>query len=133
MTDQEKFKFHVPKEGFNPGHIMAEINRAYEGINDLTDQLYNSNGVRISKERYILIKDYHRAAKQTLLAYRGGPPIGKLTDEQQMQILVMINDVLSGKRECVQFQLNRDCNGIKEVFSSKNFPFTQINQIGSEK
>jgi len=112
---------------------MAEINRAYEGINELTDQLYNSNGVRISKERYLLIKDYHSAAKQTLLAYRGGPPIGRLTNDQQREILSMVNEVLDGKRECVQFQLNRGCDGIKEVFSSKNFPFAHESQKGSEK
>jgi hypothetical protein len=123
--DPDKLRFHSTEEGFNPGYVMGEINKLYENAQNLTDLLYNSNGVRISKERYVNIKDLLNAAKQVTIAYRGGPPIGRLTTDQQREILIMVNEVLDGKRECVQFQLNRGCDGIKEVFSSKLFPFNR--------
>jgi hypothetical protein len=126
--DPDKLRFHSAEEGFNPGYVMGEINRAYENAQNLTDLLYNSNGVRISKERYVNIKDLLNAAKQVTIAYRGGPPIGRLTTDQQRDILSMVNEVLEGKRECVQFQLNRGCDGIKEVFSSRNFLFQHKQQ-----
>lgn len=58
-----------------------------------------------------------------MLAYRDQEPTGRLSNEQQQEILVMFDDILRGKREAVQSQLNRGCNGVKEAFLVKEFLF----------
>jgi hypothetical protein len=123
MMDREKIKQYSSKEGFNPGYIVAEFRKLLEDLKDMTDIIFNSKAMRMSDERYNNSKDYLNAFEKTMLAYRDQEPIARLTPDQQRQILVMVDDVLKGKRECVQFQLNRGCNGLKEVFSSKVFPF----------
>ena len=121
--DRDKIKFNSSEEGCNPGYILSEFRKVLENLKDMTDIIFNSNAMRMSKERYQNSKDYLQAFESTMLAYRDQEPIGRLTPDQQRQILVMVDDILKGKRECVQFQLNRGCNGLKEVFSSKVFPF----------
>jgi hypothetical protein len=125
--DPDKIRFFSTEENFNPGIVMTEINRKYDDIHNLTDLLANSNGVRISKQRKVLNQDLIKAAKQVLIAFRG-ERIGRLSSDQQREILMMIDEMMDGKRECVQFQLNRGCDGIKEVFSSRVFLFTHKQQ-----
>jgi hypothetical protein len=125
--DPDKIRFFSTEENFNPGIVMTEINRKYDDIHNLTDLLANSNGVRISKQRKVLNQDLIKAAKQVLIAFRG-ERIGRLSTEQQREILVMMDELMDGKRIGVQFQLNRACDGIIEVFSSKNFLFQHKQQ-----
>jgi hypothetical protein len=125
--DPDKIRFYTTEENFNPGLVMKEINQTYDNAHDLTDLLAKSNGVRISKQRQVLNQDLLRAAKQVLIAYRGST-IGELDNGQQREILMMVKEVSEGKRECVQFQLTRGCDGIKEVFSSKLFLFNHKQQ-----
>ncbi|MCS5491762.1 hypothetical protein [Algoriphagus limi] len=123
MYDREKMKYHTSEEGFNPGYIVGTFKRLLEELKEITSMIYTSKAMRMSKERYQNSQDYLKAYEKTMLAYSDIEPIGRLTTDQQRKILVMIDDVLKGKRECVQFQLNRSCNGLKEVFSNTEFFF----------
>ncbi len=123
--DREKIRVAATEKDFNPGYVLSQFMELLSSLNETTDLIYNSNGIRMSKERYQNSKDYLKAYEKTMLAFRDTEAIGRLTTDQQREILVMVNEVLEGKREAVQFQLNRGCNGIKEVFSSKVFNFKQ--------
>jgi hypothetical protein len=126
--DPDRIRFSSSEEGFNPGYVLGTFKELLTNLKDITDVIFKSNAIRMSKERYTSSQDFLKAYEKTMLAYRDVEPIGKLTTEQQRQILVMVNDVLAGKRECVQFQLNRGCNGIKEIFSNRNFEFQDKQQ-----
>jgi hypothetical protein len=125
MKESEKLKFHSSEEGFNPGYVVGTFRKLVSDLREATETIFTSKAMRMSKERYQNSQDYLNAFEKTMLAYRDQEPIGRLTNDQQRKILVMIDDVLKGKRECVQFQLNRGCNGLKEVFSSEVFPFKE--------
>ena len=120
--EPDRLRFHSTEEGFNPGYVVGVFRKLVTDLSEATDTIYTSKAMRMSDERYHNSKDYLNAFEKTMLAYRDQEPIGRLTPDQQRQILVMVDDILKGKRECVQFQLNRGCNGLKEVFSSKVFP-----------
>lgn len=120
--DPDKIRFHTSEEGYNPGYVVGSFRKMVSDLFGFTDTIYNSQAMRMSKERYQNSKSMLVAFEKTMLAFDDTkPPIGRLTSQQQQQILVMVDDVLKGKRECVQFQLNRGCNGITEVFSRKEF------------
>lgn len=121
--DPEKIRFFSSEKGFNPGYVMQQFRDSFDQLDEMTDLLYNSNGVRMSKERYRASKGYLKAYQKTMMAFRDTEPIGRLTTDQQREILVLVNEVLEGKRECVQFQLGRGCEGITEMFSGKYFEF----------
>lgn len=126
--DPDKTRFHSTEEGYNPGYVVGSFRKLVRDLLDVTDTIHTSKAMRMSKERYQTSKSLLRAYEKTILAYDDGkPPIGRLSTLQQQQILVMLDDVLKGKRQVVQFQLNRDCNGITEIFSSKEFS-TQTEQ-----
>lgn len=119
--DPDKLRFHSTEEGFNPGYVLGSFRKAISNLRDAMEIIVNSRAMRVSKERVNLSRDYLTAFETTMLAYRDAKPIGKLNTEQQRKILCMVEDVLNGKRECVQFQLNRGCDGIKEIFSNQVF------------
>lgn len=119
--DPDQLRFHSTEEGFNPGYVLGSFRRALTALRDVTHIIVSSRHFRIGKERITLSQDYLNAFETTMLAYRDAEPIGNLSKEQQRKILVLVDDVLKGKLECVQFQLNRNCDGIKEVFTSEVF------------
>lgn len=121
--DPDKTRFHSTEEGYNPGYVVGSLRKQIADLGDMVDLIYKSNAMRISKERYHSSKDYLNAFETTMLAYRDSEPIGRLTNEQQREILVMVDDVLKGKRECVHFQISKSGNALREVFSSKIFEF----------
>jgi hypothetical protein len=98
---------------------LIMINKGCEDLNDIIDKVSKDRGINISDNRAEIAKDMVNAARTTMLAYNDAFRPGKLTTAQQRVILQMVDDVLTGKREAVQFQLNRNCDGIKEVFSRK--------------
>lgn len=122
--DPDKTRFFTTEENFNPVYLVGSFRKLVEGMRDFTETVFTtsgSRGLRISKERYQSAKDYLRAFEITMMAYQEGNSIGRLSTDQQREILCMVDDLLKGKREAVQFQLNRSGNGIREVFSSKVF------------
>jgi hypothetical protein len=123
--DPDRLRFHSTEEGFNPGYIVGSFRKIVSDLREATETIFTSKAMRMSKERYQNSQDYLNAFEKTMLAYRDQEPIGRLTNEQQREILVMVDDILRGKREAVQFQLNRGCNGVKEVFSAKEFSLKQ--------
>jgi len=123
--DPDKTRFHSTEEGYNPGYVVGNFRKMVADLLDITDTIYHGKAMRMSKERYQNSKNYLLAYQKTILAYDDTkPPLGRLTPLQQQQILVMVDDVLKGKIEAVQFQLNRGCDGITEIFSSKQFSTT---------
>jgi hypothetical protein len=119
--DPDKLRFHSTEEGFNPGYVVGTFRKIIIDLREATETIFTSKAMRMSKERYQNSQDFLNAFEKTMLAYRDQEPIGRLSTEQQREILVMVDDILKGKREAVQFQLNRGCDGVKEVFSSKVF------------
>lgn len=111
-------------DGFeeNPNMIASQLNvlRSHtDTYLDIIDQIANNNHLRVPKNNAETAKDMIRAAKKTILCHDDMYRIGKLSLESQREILKLVQEVLDGKREMVQFQLNRECTAIKEVFSKK--------------
>lgn len=129
--DKNKLKGHLSQDSFNPGVIVGEIRDLVSRLRNTTDQIVHSNGSRISDNRGKICQDLLNAFETTLFAFHHNPTmIGKLTNGQQREILVMIDDILRGKREYAHFQLTRNGDGIKELFSEKVF---QVNNQTNDK
>lgn len=84
-----------------------------EAIREVTEDTV----LGVSKNRANLAFDLISQATRTVLAYKNDGNRRKLTTDQQRLVLQMAEDVLNGKTEAVQFQLARDGDGIREVFS----------------
>lgn len=131
-SDPDKTRLFTTEENYNPVYLIGTFRRLLNGMRDFTETVFTtsgSQGLRMSKERYQSAKDYLNAFETTMLAYQeNSPQIGTLSPKQQQEILVMIDDLLKGKREAVQFQVNRSGNAIREVFSSKVFELQPHNK-----
>jgi hypothetical protein len=121
--DPDKIRAFTTEENYSPGLVLGEVRKMVADLKNATDLIVNSRGARISDNRGKICQDLLNAFETTLVAYGDVKMIGRLSNDQQREILVMVDDVLRGKRENVQFQLNRNCDGIKELFSSKVFLF----------
>ena len=129
--DPDKTRLFTTEESYNPVYLVGTFKKLISGMRDFADTVLTasgSRGLRMSKERYESAKDYLNAFEITMMAYQEGNRLGSLTTKQQQEILVMVDDLLKGKREAVQFQLNRSGNAIREVFSSKVFELTHYKQ-----
>ena len=129
--DPDKTRIFTTEENYNPVYLVGTFKRLVAGMRDFTETVFSSSkagGLRMSKERYQSAKDYLNAFENSMMAYQEGNQLGSLNPKQQQEILVMIDDILKGKRECVQFQINRSGNAIREVFSSKVFELTHHKQ-----
>lgn len=130
--DPDKTRLFTTEESYNPVYLIGTFRRLVNGMRDFTETVFStsgSKGLRISKERYQSAKDYLNAFETTMMAYQeGGQKIGTLTPKQQQEILVMVDEILKGKREAVQFQVNRSGNAIREVFSSRVFELSHHKQ-----
>jgi hypothetical protein len=115
----------MPKNQTDVLSALIMINNGCDNLNDIIDRISNDRGINISDNRAEIAKDMIRAAKSTMLAYNDELRIGKLGTAEQRAILQMIDDVVTGKREAVQFQLTRNCDGIKEVFSRKTLKINE--------
>lgn len=101
---------------------LNQIRNAASQLRQVIDLTVNDRSIHISDNRGQIAHDMVNAAENTLLAFDRN--MGKslhLSTKDQKRVLVMIDEVLSGKREAVQFQMTRNCDGIKEVFSREVF------------
>lgn len=130
--DPDKTRLFTTEEAYHPVYLIGTFRKLVNGMRDFTETVFStsgSKGLRISKERYQSAKDYLNAFETTMMAYQeGSQKIGTLSQKQQQEILVMVDEILKGKREAVQFQVNRSGNAIREVFSSKIFELSHHKQ-----
>jgi conjugal transfer/entry exclusion protein len=130
-SDPDKTRLFTTEENYNPVYLIGTFRRLLNGMRDFTETVFTtsgSQGLRMSKDRYQSAKDYLNAFEVTMLAYQEGNQLGTLSPKQQQEILVMVDEILKGKREAVQFQVNRSGNAIREVFSSKVFELQPHNK-----
>lgn len=129
--DPDKTRLFTTEESYNPVYLIGTFRKLVSGMRDFTETVFasgGSKGLRMSRERYETSKDYLNAFENSMMAYQEGSRIGSLNPKQQQEILVMVDDLLKGKREAVQFQINRSGNAIREVFSSKVFELSTNNK-----
>ena len=119
MIDPDKIRAFRDEE--NPARLVGQIQKTVLELQDLTDLVAKARSAKISDNRINICQDLLKAYRTTIFAYGDAPKIGKLSTDQQREILVLVDDILRGKRETVQFQLTRNCDGIKELFTSKIF------------
>lgn len=110
-----------PSEAYQVGMIVKSISEYIRQGEDMIDLIVKDRSVHISDNRGSIAKDMLRGVKTTMLAYQDPVRVGKLADKDIQHIIEMIDDVLKGRREAVHFQLNRNCDGLKEVISKKEF------------
>lgn len=116
----------LPPEENHIGNTLTKLKTEVFCLKETIDLIVNDNRLGVSQNRGQISKDMIEAAFRTLTAYdKTFRPI-KLTTDQASRILNMVEDVLNGRREAIQFQLSRECEGIKEVFSQEIF----INKSG---
>jgi len=119
--DPDRIRFFSTEENFNPVYLISEFKKQIASLNEYADIIAKSRSSRISDRRFHISKDMLNAFEKTMLAYNGFDKIGQLSTKDQQDILVMVDDILRGKREYVHLQLNRNCDGIRELFSDKTF------------
>lgn len=119
--DPDQIRVFTTEEKWNPGIIVSEVRTRLTELKEITDLLAKSTASKVSNVRLNTCQDLLNAYETTLFAYGDVKKIGTLSNSQQREILVMVEDIIRGKREAAHFQLNRNCDGIKELFSNKNF------------
>lgn len=117
--DPDETRFFVPSGDFHPIQLAASIRRQSDQLIDTIDYVVNHRASMISDNRGKISKDMIRAAVQTVFSYQEPKRIGELDTKQQRTVLSLVDDVVKGRREFVQFQLTRDCDGIKEICTSE--------------
>lgn len=122
----------TPIEGFRIGQIVKSIRDQSKNFQDSVDLITSDRSLRISDNRGKIAKQYIKCAEKVILAYQEPEKIGTLSPGQQSEILLIIDDLLKGRRECVQFQLTQSCDGIKELFSNQIFLFNQSIKSGKK-
>jgi hypothetical protein len=105
-------------EAYQVGMIVKSISDYIQQGEDMIDLIVKDRSVHISDNRGAIAKDMLRGVKTTMLAYQDPVRIGKLADKDIQRILQMVDDLLKGKREAVHLQLNRNCDGLKELISN---------------
>lgn len=119
--DPDKIRVFTTEDHWNPGVIVSEVRTRLTELKEITDLLAKSTASKVSNVRLNTCQDLLNAYETTLFAYGDVKKIGTLSNSQQREILVMVDDIVRGKREAAHFQLNRNCDGIKELFSNKIF------------
>lgn len=122
-VDKDKLEKSLSEDHWNPGMIISEVKTRLTELKEITDLLAKSTASKVSNVRLKTCQDLLSAYETTLFAYGDVKKIGALSNSQQREILVMVDDIVRGKREAAHFQLNRNCDGIKELFSNKVFTF----------
>lgn len=131
-SGKEQSKFHkdqieknMSDEHWNPLGIVGEIRSKITALKDYTDLIGKSRSSKISDNRINICQDLLKAYETTLFAFNHDQKLGSLSNGQQREILVMVDDILKGKREYAHFQLTRNGDGIKELSSGKVFLIKQ--------
>jgi hypothetical protein len=92
----------------------------------LVDRLVHEEKI-LNKFRGSRAKDHFSAAVLTILGDAGGDRRKKqLSERDEKTILMLVIDVIVGKKSAVQFQISRDCTSIVEIFSEKRFSLIPI-------
>jgi hypothetical protein len=119
--DPDRIRLFTTEENYNPGIIVGEIRGLVTQLRETTDLIVKARSSKISDRRAKICQDYLNAFETTLFAFDHNQKIGTLSNSHQREILVMMDDILKGKREYAHFQLTRNADGIKELFSDKTF------------
>lgn len=119
--DPDQMRSFTTEDNFQPGAVLGELKKKVSELRHLTDLITNSRAMRVSDNRGQIGDDLLKAYETTMLAYGDVKQIGRLSNDQQREILVMVDDILRGKREYVHLQLTRNCDGIKELFTNKTY------------
>jgi hypothetical protein len=119
--DKDKFETSLNQDSFNPGLIVGEIRKLVTHLREATDLVVKARSSKISDRRARICQDLLNAFETTLFAFDHDQKVGSLSNSHQREILVMVDDILKGKREYAHFQLTRNADGIKELFSDRVF------------
>jgi hypothetical protein len=114
---RSKPKQFITPESYHIGNHITEFKAAALRFVDSIQRTVDNHVLHVSKDRANVAMDMVSAATRTVLAYKDGGQKRELTVDQKRQILLMAEEVLNGKRECIHLQPTRDCEGIREVFS----------------
>jgi hypothetical protein len=123
MDNEEKPRIFVDSDGHHVINIVTRIRARADNLLDEIDRAVNDRTLHISDNRGQISKDMIEAGMNTFFSYdrNGMAKSLHLSTKDQRRVLIMIEEVLSGKREAVQFQLTRNCDAVKEVFSREVF------------
>lgn len=120
-VDPDRIRILRTEENLNPLSMVSEIRSLVNALRETTDLVTNARSSKISDRRARICQDLLNAFETTLFAFDHNQKVGSLSNGQQREILVMVDDILKGKREYAHFQLTRNADGIKELFSDKTF------------
>lgn len=123
--DKKEITAFTPIEGFRVGQIVKSVRDQSQNFQDSVDLITSDRSLRISDNRGKIAKQCIKYAERVILAYQEPDKLGSLSAAQQSEILMMLDDLIQGRREAVQFQMTQSCDGIKELFSNREFLFNQ--------
>lgn len=119
--DPDRIRLFTTEEHYSPGMIVGEIRGLVTHLREATDLVVKARSSKVSDRRARICQDLLNAFETTLFAFDHNQKVGSLSNSHQREILVMVDDILKGKREYAHFQLTRNADGIKELFSDKTF------------
>lgn len=115
---------HKPKEFITPdsyqiGSQIQGLKRSAQEMIGAVHSVTNDHQMHITKVRGDLAIRLITRAIRIVLAMKEIRKSRQLKDRERQQVVKLVEEVLNGRRQAVQFQATLDGNGLVELFSNE--------------
>lgn len=112
-------KEYITPDSYQIGTEVSALKKSALDLIDVMEKIINTHSLHVSKVRGNLGIRLVTRAVRVVLAYKDGTRSRSLEEKERRMVLSMVEEVLNGKRQAVQFQSTLDGNGILELFSNE--------------
>lgn len=116
---RNKPKEFIPPDSYQIGTEVGMLRKAGRDLVDVIHRMTTVQQLHISKVRGQMAVRLISRAVRVVLAFKDNRYSRTLSDKERDRVVSLIEDVLNGKRQAVQFQSTLDGTGIVELFSNE--------------
>lgn len=116
---RNKPKEFIPPDSYQIGTEVGMLRKAGRDLVDVIHRMTTVQQLHISKVRGQMAVRLISRAVRVVLAFKDSRYSRTLSDKERDRVVSLIEDVLNGKRQAVQFQSTLDGTGIVELFSNE--------------
>lgn len=116
---RNKPKEFIPPDSYQIGTEVSMLRKAGRDLVDVIHRMTTVQQLHISKVRGQMAVRLISRAVRVVLAFKDSRYSRTLSDKERDRVVSLIEDVLNGKRQAVQFQSTLDGTGIVELFSNE--------------
>lgn len=116
---RNKPKEFIPPDSYQIGTEVGMLRKAGRDLVDVIHRMTTVQQLHISKVRGQMAVRLISRAVRVILAFKDSRYSRTLSDKERDRVVSLIEDVLNGKRQAVQFQSTLDGTGIVELFSNE--------------